>query len=214
MKRFLKLRFVPPNALASLMTSLLAGMATLSVLSRATLPIRIVAAWDVLATTDLVLAWWTILSSGPEETRRRAKAEELGRIPMLVLVLTGSAFALGYAIYLLRRTALELHRADPTLFLLCLAAVVLSWLLTHTTYSLHYARLVVRSGGIQFRGDTEPDYLDFAYFAFTVGMCYQISDVPLVGSKLRHTVLAHAILSYGYGTAVFALMVNVVHGMW
>ena len=67
-----------------------------------------------------------------------------------------------------------------------------------------------QDGGIDFNGDDVPDYRDFAYLAFTIGMTYQVSDTNLQTKAVRRTALRHALLSYLFGTAIIAVMINVV----
>jgi len=105
----------------------------------------------------------------------------------------------------------------PAFILLCLTAVVTAWAMTHTAYTLRYAHLYYRDdgdgeGGLVFPGDTKPTYLDFAYFAFTLGMCFQTSDVAITSRPIRRTVLAHAALSFAYNTAILATAVSLVAG--
>ncbi len=101
---------------------------------------------------------------------------------------------------------------------LCLLAVVFAWLLTHTACTLRYAHLYYRDdregvGGLTFPGERPPDYLDFAYFAFTVGMCFQVSDVTITSRLIRRAVTGHALLSFAYNTAVLALALNLLTGL-
>ena len=101
----------------------------------------------------------------------------LRRAAVSSIVLTASAFSLFASVFVLRR-AKELAPAGGALLVgLCLGAVILAWLVTHTAYALRYAHLYYRDGGVaegglEFPGevDAAPNYLDFAYFAFTIGM--------------------------------------------
>jgi uncharacterized membrane protein len=99
---------------------------------------------------------------------------------------------------------------------LCLIAVGLAWTLTHTSYTLRYAHLFYREndheGGLEFPGRDEPDDFDFAYFAFTIGMTFQVSDVGVTSPLIRRTVLAHALLSFAYNTVIIALAINILAG--
>lgn len=92
--------------------------------------------------------------------------------------------------------------------------VVLSWALVQATYMLRYARLYYAGRrGIEFSGDDDPDYRDFAYVAFTIGMTYQVSDTDLTTKAIRRTATHHALLSYVFGTVVVAMAINVVAGL-
>ena len=105
---------------------------------------------------------------------------------------------------------------EATWTLLTLAAVGLSWVVTHTAYTFRYAHMHYRrsrkhdssDGGIQFSGTEEPSDIDFAYFSFTIGMCFQVSDVVVTTTRMRREVLLHAVLSFVYNTVILALAVN------
>jgi uncharacterized membrane protein len=97
--------------------------------------------------------------------------------------------------------------------------VMLSWTVVNTVYTLRYADQYFRSkpGGIAFGtedGQQHPGYRDFAYVAFTIGMCYQVSDTTLRDPRIRRTVLAHATLSYVFGVVIVAGTVNLISGLF
>jgi uncharacterized membrane protein len=92
-------------------------------------------------------------------------------------------------------------------------SVALAWLTLQTIFTLRYARIYYEHGdGVDFGGD-EPDYHDFAYLAFTIGMTYQVSDTAITRREVRRTVLCHALLSFVFATAFIAVLVNVVGGL-
>lgn len=68
-------------------------------------------------------------------------------------------------------------------------------------------------GGLTFPGDQDPDDLDFAYFAFTIGSCFQTSDIAITSRSIRRMALIHAVQSFAYNTTVVALMINVIFGL-
>jgi len=57
-------------------------------------------------------------------------------------------------------------------------SVVFSWSLVHTLFALRYAHIYYGAGevhgtphgGLEFPGDHVPDFMDFAYYSFVVGM--------------------------------------------
>jgi len=93
-----------------------------------------------------------------------------------------------------------------------LVSVVVSWAVVHTLFLLKYARLYYGTpeGGVDFTGHGRPQYSDFAYLAFTIGMTFQVSDTSLQTKELRATVLKQALLSYVFGTVIIATTINTV----
>ena len=110
---------------------------------------------------------------------------------------------------------LETMRGVSLAFMAALG-VISAWGLLHTSYTLHYAYLYYRSeesaGGLAFPGEQSPDQLDFAYFAFTIGTSFAVSDVDVTDRAIRRAVLGHQILSFFYNTSVLALVINLVTG--
>jgi len=105
---------------------------------------------------------------------------------------------------------------------LAFATVISSWFLVHTVFALHYAHIYYGDdptrpgsniGGLEFPDERTPDYLDFAYFSFVVGMTCQVSDVQVTGRRLRRWTLVHGLLSFGFNTILLALSINVVSGL-
>ena len=66
--------------------------------------------------------------------------------------------------------------------------------------------------GSRFRGAAKPDDFDFAYFAYTIGMCFQVSDVSISSPQIRRAVLGHAVLSFVRNTVILALALNLFFG--
>ena len=115
----------------------------------------------------------------------------------------------------------------PLLVCLCLWAAFSGWVLTHTSFALRYAHLYYRekpepAWGLEFPrpsrpGGPEPEEyalsdLDFAYFAFTIGVSCAVSDVQVLCPRIRSAVLLHSVVSFVFNTAVLALVLNLVAG--
>jgi uncharacterized membrane protein len=96
-----------------------------------------------------------------------------------------------------------------------LVVIVVSWLTVQTICALRYARqYYLGGGGIDFHDpDTQPQYSDFAYVAFTVGMSFAISDTDLSSTAMRKIALGHALLAYLFGTVFVASLVNILAGL-
>jgi uncharacterized membrane protein len=178
--------------------------------------VRVVAAWDALAITLLGLGWWIIGTATAKLTRHRASSEDPGRTAVWAMVLVSSTFSVFAGAYVLRAARTLAPGESGVLAGLCLVAVIASWALTHTSYTFRYAHLYYRDidpeGGLEFPGGEAPDDLDFAYYAFTVGMCFQVSDVTASSKPVRRTTLGHALLSFAYNTAILSLALNLLFG--
>lgn len=209
----------PRQARGRLVVSFAAGALCVLLLSPFDWSVRVVAGWDMTGVVLLGLAWIVIGQANPVETRRRAGHEDPGRTAVWIIVLLSSAVSFGAATLLLRHARVLAPETTGALVSLCLVAVACAWLLTHSAYTLRYAHLYYRDdhegiGGLDFPGKREPDDLDFAYFSFTIGMCYQTSDVTVSSHTIRRTVLVHAIISFAYNTAILALALNLIFGLF
>jgi uncharacterized membrane protein len=106
-------------------------------------------------------------------------------------------------------------KGNPAGLTLAVVTIVLSWVLVHTAFALHYAHDFYRGkkpGGLQFpSGDAhaDADYWDFVYFSFVIGMTAQVSDVGITDKIIRRTATVHGIVSFVFNTALLALMVNI-----
>jgi len=99
---------------------------------------------------------------------------------------------------------------------LCLLAVVSAWVLCHTAYTTRYAHVYYGNDpsnrGLTFPGTEQPCELDFAYYAFNIGMCFQVSDVAVTLHSMRVLTMVHAMLSFAFNTAILALSLNLLLG--
>jgi uncharacterized membrane protein len=178
---------------------------------------RAIVGWDVGAGILCAMAWTIILRADAKETARRAAAHDPGRTLVWVIAWASSLVSLFAAAVVLRRARGTGEEQLIVCTVLSLAAVALSWLLTHTSYALRYAHLYyrgARAGGLVFPGDKPPCDFDFAYFSFTLGMCFQVSDVSVNCTRVRRTVLGHSLLSFVYNTTILALALNLFFGFF
>lgn len=188
------------------------------------LPVQLVAIWNAFSVSVLVLAWARIVTARPRESLKTAKLQDSSqRLIFLFAVLAAcaSVLAVGY----LLGTAHGRH-GERLLETVALAfgTVVGSWSLIHTLFALHYAHIYYgdsgdpniarHAAGLIFPEEQTPDYLDFAYFSFVVGMTCQVSDVQISGRKLRRWALVHGLLSFAFNTAILALSINVVSSLF
>jgi uncharacterized membrane protein len=188
-----------------------------AVLAAATCPVDFwisgLVGWDVGATVLLTSYLVIICSSDAERSRQRAASWDPGRHVVSLLISTGCLFSFGASLVLIG----ERHSGISTSLLmgLCLWAVLSSWFLTHSSYTLRYAHLYYRgddAGGLDFPGGQAPDDLDFAYHSFTIGMTFQVSDVLISNRLIRRYTLLHSVISFFYNTAILALALNLIFG--
>jgi uncharacterized membrane protein len=183
---------------------------------------RCIITWDSFAVATLILAWLTIVTTPPDKLRARAQKQDLSHILIFVFVLVTACaglFAVGFLFFSKQAFA------EPSHFWIhlvaSLIAVVCSWMLVHTVFGLRYAHTyygdpdgpagpMPHAGGLEFPGDREPDYVDFAYFSFVIGMTFQVSDVVITSRDFRKLALVHGMLSFGFNTVILALALNTV----
>jgi uncharacterized membrane protein len=171
---------------------------------------RLSIGWDVFVAFYLVLVCTLVFRSGLAHIRRNAILQDDGRFLILLVTALG-AFASIAAIVL---GLDETHRSGPELAL-ATVTIALSWAAVHTTFALHYAHEFYRGakpGGLDFpkgHEDEDPDYWDFVYFSFVIGMTAQVSDVGVTDRIIRRTATVHGIISFVFNTALVALMVNI-----
>ncbi len=173
--------------------------------------------WDLAGVVLVGLSWLIVDAADAEETRKRAGPDDPGRKLVYVVVLVTSCVSLLAATMLVRSVRglpVELQRGVPVL---CLFTVAIAWTMTHTAFTFRYAHLFYREdaegvGGVQVPGNEAPTYFDFAYFAFTIGMCFQVSDICVTSPQIRRLVLRHALISFAYNSIVLAFILNLVFG--
>ena len=170
--------------------------------------------WAVACATYVVTAAPLLRADGAETARTAVREDPRRTVSDLLLVGAAAASVVALFVDLVGAKALHGISQDLTAAL-GVVSVLLSWLLVQTLFTLRYAELYYSGtpGGIDFNQQELPTYTDFAYFAVTVGMTYQVSDTDISASRIRRTTLRHALLSYFFGTLVIASVVNLVAGL-
>ena len=189
---------------------------------------RILVAWNVAIVVFLVLLAFTWARSTHETMRKRARLLDEGRHAVLILAMAaalGSLGAIVVELFGLRQSTggvVALHIG------LSLSTILTSWIFVHTIFAEHYAHgfyLAARDDeargegrnperrGLHFPGETAPDYLDFLYFSFTIGVANQTADVEVVSRGMRRLVLIHSVISYLFNTIILALTINIAASM-
>jgi uncharacterized membrane protein len=147
---------------------------------------------------------------------KKCEEEDLSTWLLFVLVVITCLSALiSVSVLILDRSEWEIP--DWVGIVLFILTVMLAWVLVHLAFTFRYAHIYYASekshfkqhaNGLEFPGDTKPDYFDFAYFSFTIGMTFQVSDVVIKSKALRRLSLVHALLSFVFNTVIIALTIN------
>ena len=177
---------------------------------------RSLTAWDIALGLYLVLAFRLMAKSDVTRIRRRAALQDEGRITILVLVAASALASLGAI--LAELSGAQGASRQPSHLALAAVTILLSWAFTHTIFAVHYAHEYYdenagKGGGLKFPGDAPPDYWDFMYFSFVVGMTSQVSDVAVTSTPIRRTVAAHGVVSFIFNVTLLALTVNIAAGL-
>lgn len=181
---------------------------------------RVLLAWNATSVLYLVLAWAAVRGTDRVGMRRRAEAQNEGRIFVLTMVVASAAAVL-MAIGSQLSSVRELHGVARTAHIALAAFTVMtSWLFTQTLFALHYAhdfytlRASRQPDPLLFPGTPDPGYGDFFYFSCTIGTSAQAADVAFTGSAMRSVGTLHCILAYFFNTIVLALTMNIAAGLF
>jgi len=203
-----------------LIYGLIAGVATALLPVPTTWPFRALLGWCVGAAVYLVLAWWLAEVFDSKSTRRRAQAQDepsvviFGVMVLAVLACVASITLMLQQLKDMGGTERALHMA------LAMTALALSWLFIQTMFAFRYAHRYYQEEkrkepdgpGLVFPNQPNPDYFDFLYYSFVIGMTSQVSDVQVSSREMRRLTLGHGILSFAFNVLIVALTINVVAG--
>jgi uncharacterized membrane protein len=192
---------------------MVAGAVTGAVTLLATpLSAAILIGWDVAVVIYLAWTWSAVWGLDPGDTAKLAKREDPSTA-IAELVVTGACTAmLGAVGFALVKAGQASGGTKAYLVGLGLLSVVLSWTVVHTVFMLRYARAYYSEpvGGIEFNEAEPPNYVDFSYYSFTIGMTFQVADTNITWKSVRRVTLHHALLSYLFGAVLLGLVINVV----
>lgn len=178
-------------------------------------PDAIAMAFDIAAVPFLVSLAPLLLDSDPRSIRRHSRENDANRLivllatSLLTLVIMAAIFG-------------EIERAregDPAAIAKLIGTLALTWLFANSVYALHYAHLYYAAKpdggdcqGLDFPGKATPDYSDFAYFSFTLGMTFQTSDVAITERRMRRVAILHSGAAFIFNIGVIAFTINALGG--
>lgn len=177
----------------------------------------VLAGWVAAGLSLVTWVWFAVHQFSASDTRAHATREDDSRASTQLLLLCASIASLGGAGLDLVKASQADGNGKRALTIIAVLTVAVSWAVVHTLFILRYAHEFYTPpiGGIDFKNgdDDPPDYHDFAYVAFTIGMTFQVSDTDIRARTIRRTVLHHAMLAYLFGAVILAVTINVLGGV-
>ncbi|MDO6434981.1 DUF1345 domain-containing protein [Flavitalea sp. BT771] len=179
---------------------------------------RTMLGWDVFSLCMIVIYAAIFSAVCPKQLRVLASREDESRPVVFTIVVVAIIGSLGGVLLLLKNQGgWLLPKWLETI--IYITGVTFSWLLLHMLFTSKYAHLYYANHpsqkgqiakGLDIPGDEAPDYMDFAYFAFVIGMTFQVSDIEITSKRMRRLVLIHGLISFLFNTVIVALTINVV----
>jgi uncharacterized membrane protein len=181
---------------------------------------RFIICWDVFAFTLIAMYWLLFFTTTANEQPAIVKSQDDNiRVIFGVLLISVLTSLVGALLLILSTNESAFDKDLRTTF--TLIAICTSWVLLHTIFTIRYAHLYHNyddaktgntGGGIDFPNGERPDYIDFAYFSFVIGMTFQVSDITISSKSVRRYVLMHSLISFVYNTLIVALTVSAIAG--
>lgn len=182
---------------------------------------RILMCWNVFAVAMIVMSWILFFNTTAQQQYAIVKRQDENIRVIFGIVLSSVCVSLMGTVLLILNTEESVFDKDLRT-IVTLTAVTTSWILLHTIFTIRYAHLFHNrtnektgedGSGIDFPDAGLPDYIDFAYFSFVIGMTFQVSDVTISSKTIRRYVLLHSLISFVFNTIIVALTVNVIAGI-
>ncbi|KQM78891.1 hypothetical protein ASE74_13100 [Pedobacter sp. Leaf216] len=208
------------SALFILLISLFSGIGfyLISLLFKMSMLTHIMFGWDFFCLILITLHWYMFFHTSAAETHLKAKMQDETRGEIFAIVVVSTFAGLLAVILVLINKEIK-----PLDLVIAISGMFLSWFLVHTTFSMRYAHLYYggkhkktadkKGTGLEFPGDDEPDFIDFAYFSFVLGMTFQVSDVEISSRKIRRLSLLHSLIAFIFNTVIVALTINALAGL-
>lgn len=201
------------------------GLVFLLLPSRLLLTTRVLIAWDSGFVCLLALLCSIMISATPKKMRHHAQRQDANRWLISSIVIGAACTSLLAIVFVLKSTPKGSSLSLLTLHLtLSALTIIVSWFLVHTVFALHYAHKYYRdnratlmvddSEGLDFPMEKQPDYWDFLYFSFVIGMTFQVSDVQITSRSMRRLALVQGVLAFFFNTVILALTINLVAGLF
>ncbi len=205
-------RIAPPRFIAFMAIAVIGAIVAIPPLGWR---IGSMAAFDTAALIFLIICW-PLLHSQPDGMRETSRRNDANRaVLLLITAIVSLTILIAVASELMQKGA-----PKPPIVALIIGTLVLTWVFSNTVYALHYAHLFYSldgdgegdAGGIEFPKTPEPDYWDFIYFSFCLGMTFQVSDMDITSGRIRRVVTAHCLAAFVFNLGVLAFTINSLGG--
>ncbi|MBL7921185.1 MAG: DUF1345 domain-containing protein [Bacteroidia bacterium] len=182
---------------------------------------RIILSWDMFCISMIAFSWILFSTTNSADLCIVVEKQDDGLKAIFAMVLIAVCISV-FGTLILSLAGNESPRNKIIHTIISLSPVMLSWFLLHTMFTIRYAHLYhdhnklntgSEVGGIDFPTEDDPDYLDFAYFSFVIGMTFQVSDVTVSSRAIRRFVLMHGLISLIFNTIIVALTINTLAGL-
>ena len=183
--------------------------------------VKVMIAWSGFALSYIITSWIVFFAQEPAQIRELSKKEDGSRLYVFSLIVITS-FASLVTVLLLMLSQNSKETPQIIFIPVAIGCMLFSWIMVHTIFGFHYAHLyygddtkdsTTHAEGLEFPGEKKPDYVDFAYFSFVIGMTFQVSDTAVTSRSIRRLVLLHGLISFGLNTFVVALTINLIAGL-
>lgn len=178
-------------------------------------------AWDSFSLSMIIISWIIFFMAPYQKIGLEAKTQDESSSIIFIIVVCSVCISFIGILFLLQNKnatlqSKELHTVAA------MPGIAFSWILLHTTFTFRYAHLYYtdslsqnqgQQNGLIFPEETKPDYIDFAYFSFVIGMTFQVSDVQITSRTIRRFVLLHSIISFIFNTVIVALTISMVSNL-
>jgi len=174
--------------------------------------------WNTFSLSMIIMSWVSFFITDSKQIREQARVQDPSRSIIFIIIIV-STLASFFAVLLLILSKGENDNTSSLRIAVAVTGMFLSWFLIHTIFTLRYAHIFygdhetrpnTHAGGLEFPGDSKPEYLDFAYYSFVLGMTFQVSDVQITSKRLRSLAMLHGLLSFVFNTIMIALTINLI----
>lgn len=197
----------------------LIGLAVGILVPADTLVSKILLGWNAGVWTYLALMLWLTIRAKAEDVKRIAEVEDENASLVLFMVCISAIASLATITFELVGTK-DLPSTERMLHYAVTGVTVIgSWLLIGMIFSVHYARLFYTWQGkepaLRFaEGLRTPNYWDFLYFSFTIGVAVQTADVGVATRGMRKVVLGQSLIGFVFNTAILGFSINIAAGLF